>query len=271
MSKYDFSVAMCVYGGDDARDFSEALESVYEQTLVPNEVVLVVDGPVPNEINEVIEKYQAKKNFNVYRLAENMGHGPARQASIVNCKNEYIAIADADDINTKDRFELQIQMFKDNPGLSVISSNCYHFIDSIDNIISEEILPTTDDEIKDKMKTRCPICQASTMMKKSEVEKAGGYLDWFYAEDYYLWIRLMLQGATFANIPKSLLYVRTSEEQMMRRGGYKYFVSLEKLFRYMWQNNMINFPTYFYDVSARFVLQVLLPAKVRGFIRKKLM
>lgn len=53
-----FSVAMCVYGGDNAEWFDAALNSVVNQSVPPNEIVLVIDGPIPDTIQSVISKYQ---------------------------------------------------------------------------------------------------------------------------------------------------------------------------------------------------------------------
>lgn len=265
----DLSVAMCVYGGDNPLFFDEALQSIVSQTFQPKEIVLVVDGPVPDSINSVIQKYlSCPIKVNVIRLSKNMGHGIARNTSIKACKYPYIAIADADDINVSNRFEIQSKFFEDNDKLSVVSSGCYHFSKSINEIINEESLPLSDSEIKNAMKTRCPICQASAMMKKKDVENAGGYIDWFYAEDYYLWLRMMLNGAVFANAKEALLYVRTDESQMHRRGGWKYFQSMRKLFKFMFANNLIGFSTYIFNVCSRFVLQVLLPSRLRALVRK---
>ena len=53
-----FSVAMCVYGKDNPEWFDRALQSItIDQTVKPSEVVLVVDGPVPDKIKNVINKY----------------------------------------------------------------------------------------------------------------------------------------------------------------------------------------------------------------------
>ena len=266
-----FSVSMCVYGGDHAGHFDEALKSIFCQTRMPDEVVLVVDGPVPVDIENVISKYCRQHSIlNVYRLQRNQGHGNARKYGFSKCSYDYIAIADADDINVPERFEVQMKYFEDNPDLGAVSSGCFHFEDDICNIINEERLPETDREIKKKMRTCCPICQPAVILNKSAVLAAGGYKDWYMAEDYFLWIRMMLAGAEFANTSRSLLYLRTTAAQMERRGGYKYFKSMKSLYQYMLREHVINKPVYIFNVSSRFVLQVLLPGRARALIRKLL-
>lgn len=272
MEPLKFSVSMCVYGGDDCVFFQEALSSVYNQTRLPNEVVLVVDGPIPQNIQDVIDQFKKKYDtFRVFYLKENQGHGKARNYCLKKCQYDYVAIADADDINVLNRFEIQMKHFELDAELSAISSGCYHFVNDIKEVINEEHLPINDKDIKKYLKTRCPLCQASTILKKSDVIKAGGYKDWYHAEDYYLWIRMFLKGAKFANTPESLLYVRSDPAQMKRRGGYKYFKSLKKLYKYMLNKKVINFKEYLFNVSSRFVVQVLMPSGLRAYIRKKLL
>lgn len=262
---------MCVYGGDNSKWFRQALESIYSQTLIPNEVVLIVDGPIPADTEAIIQEYQkVKMEFNVYRLERNMGHGNARREGLSHCKYEYIAIADSDDINTPTRFEKQIRCFENDSTLSAVSSWCYHFKDSMENILNEETIPENDEEIKEYMKRRCPLCQASTMFRKKDVERAGGYIDWYYAEDYYLWVRMYLKEAHFYNIPESLIYVRTDEAQSERRGGYKYYRSMEQLFAFMKKNKIIGFDRYILNIAPRFLIQVVMTPKMRAWVRKKL-
>ncbi len=269
MYQYNFSVSMCVYGGDNPEHFKEALESVYNQTLMPDEVVLVVDGPVPEKTNRIIVDYEKKKCIKVIRLCENVGHGKARNIGLENCIYEYVAIVDADDINTPDRFEKEIECFMKDASLAIVGSGVKHFIGDINNVVFVENNPLEDEDIRVFLKKRCPFAQATVMFKREAVIAAGGYMDWYYAEDYYLWIRMYLNGATFRNISRALVYVRGSDEQNRRRGGWRYFCSLTRLFNFMLKNNIIGIPLFLYNTSTRFVLQVLMPNKLRAIIRNK--
>lgn len=266
-----FSAAMCVYGEDNPTYFKEALDSIHLQTLPANEFVLVIDGPVPDSIDNVIAQFENRiPSMRIIRLSENKGHGIARNTALSSCKYDYVVFADADDINVETRFEKQIKAFELDSELCVVSSSCFHFSDSINNIINKESVPVSNEKIRKKMKTSCPICQPSVALKKMDVDSVGGYQDWYLAEDYYLWLRLYLAGKKFANIEEPLVYVRTTREQLDRRGGWKYFKSLHSIYRYMLNHSIIGFGTYAFNVSSRFVIQVLLPNKVRAFVRKVL-
>lgn len=275
VNKYPpFSVSMCVYGGDNPEWFDTALRSVIDQTVKPDEIVLVIDGPIPNGIQAVIDKYTSICNgggvrFIVVKLERNSGHGTARRIGLENCKNEIIALMDADDISISNRFEKQLSYFMQNPVLSIVGSNIQEFIGSLENCTGKRIVPENDFEIKRYMKKRCPMNQMTVMFRKEAVQTVGGYLDWYCDEDYYLWIRLALAGKQFANLSEILVNVRIGEEMYSRRGGWKYFKSEAKLQNYMLKKGMIGLPRYTFNVAVRFVLQVLMPNKLRGIIFQK--
>ena len=176
---------------------------------------------------------------------------------------------DADDLSVPDRFEMQLAVFEKNPDLSIVGGNIHEFIGAPDNCVGKRIVPETDAEIKAYMKKRCPMNQMTVMFRKEAVQKAGGYLDWYCDEDYYLWIRMALSGCQFANVPENLVNVRVGEEMYQRRGGWKYFCSEAKLQGFMLERGMIGIPRYILNVAQRLVLQVLMPNKLRGFIFQK--
>jgi len=270
LNRFDtkFSVSMCVYKNDNPEHFKQALESIIHQTRKPDEIVLVVDGPIPDSIDEVIKVYEANPYFKTIRLPENVGHGSARKIGLENCSYELVALMDADDISIPDRFEKQIKCFEEDDSISIVGGNIKEFIDSVDNIVGIREMPQNDAEIKGYMKKRCPFNQVTVMFKKSEVEAAGGYIDWHNEEDYYLWIRMYQKNALFKNLADTLVFVRVGKEMYQRRGGWRYFVSEAKLQKYMLNNGIINIINYTYNVTIRFILQVLMPNTIRGFIFK---
>lgn len=269
-----FSVSMCVYGGDNPVFFDTALNSVIDQTVSPTEIVLTVDGPIPQPIEAVIEKYrnqlsQTGIQFQVIYLEKNMGHGEARRICFEHCSCDLIALMDADDLSVPDRFEKQLAFFEKNPDLSIVGGNIHEFIGTSDNCVGKRIVPETDVDIKAYMKKRCPMNQVTVMFRKADIAEVGGYIDWFCEEDYYLWIRLALAEKLFANVPENLVNVRVGEEMYQRRGGWKYFCSEAKLQGFMLKEGMIGLPRYAINVVQRLVLQVLMPNKLRGFIFQK--
>ncbi len=280
MNHMNFSVSMCVYGGDDSNHFDAALNSVICQTVRPTEIVLTVDGPIPEKTESVIENHRNALNnsdiaFKVIRLEKNQGHGEARRICFDNCSYELIALMDSDDLSVPERFEKQIEYFQDNPDVSVCGGYITEFISQADSTdishqAGKRIVPKNDEEIKEYMKKRCPMNQVTVMFKKADIEEVGGYIDWYCEEDYYLWIRLTLAGKRFGNIQENLVNVRVGEDMYQRRGGLKYFKSEARLQKYMLEKKLVSAPRCWINISQRLVLQVLMPNSIRGFVFQKL-
>lgn len=269
MNDLKFSVSMCVYGKDDPEWFKTAVDSVIDQTRKPDEIVLVVDGPVPDVLGSVIDEYEKLDFFKVIRFEVNQGHGNARRAGLENCSNELVAIMDADDISANNRFEKQLEAFEKDGELAIVGGNITEFIGEPDKVIGQRIVCGNDTEIKNDLKVRCPMNLVSVMFRKTSVEKVGGFIDWFCEEDYYLWIRMALANMKFSNVQDNLVNVRVGKEMYRRRGGVKYFKSEAKLQGFMLKNKVISFPRYMINVNKRLIVQVLLPNKLRGWVFKK--
>ena len=269
MDLHKFSVSMCVYGKDNPAHFNDAVNSVLKQTVAPSEVVLVVDGPVPQELDSVIKKFESNQIFNVIRLPQNMGHGIARRTGLDNCKYDFVALMDADDLSVRNRFELQLQEFEKNSNLDIVGGNITEFVDNPENIVGKRIVPETDTQIKAYLKKRCPMNQVTVMFKKASVQKVGGYIDWYCDEDYYLWNRMFLAKMTFANVPEILVNVRVGKDMYQRRGSWKYFKSEAKLQWFMFKNKVISLPLFIHNVAIRFCFQVFMPNWLRGLMFQK--
>lgn len=264
-----FSVAMAVYGKDDPWHFKMAVDSILDQTRKPDEVVLVVDGPIPLSLAEVVAAYEAMPFFRVIRLETNSGHGHARRTGLAHCTNELVALMDADDISRPDRFEKQLACMAADPSLSLVGGNIAEFIGTPDRVVSYRTVEQDDKSIKADLCKRSPINQMTVMFRRSDVERAGGYLDFYCEEDYYLWARMVLLDQKFANLPDILVDVRVGNDMYRRRGGLRYFKSEARLQRFLYKNHLIGFLRYSINVTKRLVVQVLCPNRVRSFIFRK--
>lgn len=263
-----FSVAISVYKSDDPKFFDRALFSITEmQTIKPDEIVLVVDGPVCEELNRVIEKYECLYSiFHIIRLEKNGGLGNALKIAVENSKYDLIARMDSDDVSLPTRFEQQLRYFEEHPEVDIVGGDITEFIGDESNIVGKRVVPKSNEEIQEYMRRRCAFNHVSVMYKRDAVQGAGGYQDWFCNEDYYLWIRMWLNHAVFANTGSILVNVRVGKEMYQRRGGWKYFKSEAKLQSFMLKKGVIRVPRYLVNVSERLILQVLVPNKVRGWV-----
>lgn len=268
MYSIPFSVLMCVYKNDKSSYFKIALESVLNQSVTPSEIILVIDGPVPKETREIINEFALKYKdiFNFIDLKVNVGHGKAKNIGLEKCTYELVAIMDSDDVCTKDRFEKQLHYFKKHPETSILGGIISEFNENINISLGQRSLPSTHSEIKKFLKKRCPMNHMTVMFKKSKVIEAGGYLDWHYNEDYYLWIRMYLSGAIFSNLNDIIVYARVNDKFYLRRGGWQYFISESKLQYFMFQKNIINIFRLIFNIKIRFFVQFVVPNKFREWL-----
>ena len=260
---------MSVYKNENPNYLDIALRSITEcQSILPEEIVLIADGPLTEKLDSVISDYCEKYSdvMKVIRLEENRGLGGALKVALDNCKNELVARMDSDDIAVPDRFEQQLKAFESDPALDIIGGDISEFIGDEKNIVAYRRVPLTDKDIKENMKIRCPFNHVSVMFRKSAVQAAGGYLDLFWNEDYFLWIRLAERGAIMANTGTVLVNVRTGKDMYRRRGGSRYFKSEKFLQKYMLSKKMINRKTYFFNLVKRWIVQCALPNSLRGFV-----
>lgn len=265
MEKY--SVLMSLYKKEKPEYLRLAVDSMLNQTVKPDEIVLVEDGPLTDELYAVLDEYGDK--LTRVRNEKNLGLGLALNVGLKACRNELVARMDTDDISKPERCEKQLRYFEQHPETDIVGGDIAEFIGDETNIIGKRMVPQTNAEIREYMKKRCAFNHMSVMYKKTAVEAAGGYQDWFWNEDYYLWIRMWLNGAVFGNTGTVLVNVRTGEEMYQRRGGKKYFKSEKGLQDYMLEHRMIGFGTYAMNVSKRFIVQEMLPNSVRGWVFRK--
>lgn len=269
MEKY--SVLMSVYIKEKPEHLKQSINSMINQTVMPDEIVIVKDGPLTDELIQILNDYDTRYPgmFHYYENAINRGLGISLNNGLSICRNELIARMDTDDISMPDRCEKQLKAFRKNPNLSIISGRIDEFINTPDNIVGSRIVPSTHAENMEYLKKRCPINHVAAMFKKSAVLEAGGYIDWFWNEDYYLWIRMAEHGCIFENIQDSLVLVRVGVEMYRRRGGKKYFDSEVGLQKYMLQKKLIGPGTYFMNVMTRLIVQRMMPNWLRGWVFRK--
>ena len=267
-----FSVLMSIYNGDSPSYLAEALNSLYSQTLLPNEIVLIIDGPINSDLKAVLQFFSNKKELPILQvpLKKNMGLGLALAEGIKYCKYDLIARMDSDDICKENRFQIQIEYLMNNPEISVLGSWIDEFYNDRTNIVSKRKVPKEHVEIMKYMKGRCPLNHPTVIFRKKEVLKAGNYKPYFLKEDIYLWLRLAKSGVKFSNIQESLLLFRTTKGMYKRRGGWKYAKSELNILVYRYQIGFISFMELILYCSLTLPVR-LAPSFLRGFIYSKLL
>ena len=237
----EYSVLMSVYHKEKPECLRQAIESIQTQTLSTNDFVLVCDGPLNEQLDGVIATKQQEmgKTLNVVRLAKNGGLGNALNEGIKHCKNELVARMDSDDIAYPDRCEKQIAVFNTHPEVSICSGIVEEFTTDPNTVDTRRVPPKTHVEIVEFAKKRNPFNHPCVMYKKSAVEAAGSYQDFYLLEDYYLWLRMLMAGYRGYNIQEPLLHMRAGSDMYLRRAGWKYAKTQARLFKFMKQQGFI--------------------------------
>ena len=264
-----FSVLISVYKNDKPCWLYEALKSIYHyQTLKPSEIVIVIDGPIDENLNNVIEKFSEETGIvKKVTLEKNMGLHFALNEGLKYCSNEIIARMDADDVSLPNRFEMQIRKMLENPDIAVLGSYIEEYDEKMEGKMGIRKVPTTYPEVIRFSKKRSPVNHMTAVFRKSIVLSVGGYPSIKNFEDYALWCTLIKSNYIICNIPEVLVRVRGGRTLLKRRKGLKYLKNEIKLIKYL---KKIGFYTY-KDILLHSIPRLitrLMPEEVLYFLYK---
>ena len=254
-----FSVLLSIYHKEKVEYFDRAMKSIWdEQTVKPNEIVLIEDGKLTDELYKTIEKWKNKLHdaLKIIPLEYNRGLGEALNVGLSKCRYALVARMDTDDVALPDRFEKQLQVFK-SYDIDICSSWVSEFELTENNIASYRKLPEKHHQLVTFSKKRNPLNHPAVMYKKAIVQSAGGYKDLTWFEDYYLWVRVIVNGGKLYNIQEPLVNMRAGYAQLERRGGFKYAMSEVRLQKKFLDLGFINIFEFIRNISIRFTSRVV--------------
>ena len=264
-----YSIVMSVYYKDQPEWLVDAIESLLNQTVPSDDIVIVADGPLPKQVDAVLYNYVTSKKIRLIRLMKNMGLGHALNAGIKNAKHELVARMDSDDISVLNRFELQITAFKDNPELDILGGQIAEFIDDPSNVVAYRKVPTSQQEIEKFARRRNPFNHPTVVFKKTFIEKVGCYdSSVIRLEDYDLWLRALSSGATCANLDSTLLKYRLTNDSIKRR---KTISSWKNHIRYrtrFYSREYISFSDYMYGLATQTLILIMPNWVVTGLYKE---
>ena len=265
-----FSVLMSLYKKEKTEYADECFKSLLRQTVQANEWIIVEDGPLTQEMYDLLNSYQKEFPDLIKRvpLKENQGLGIALQIGVEACSYDLIARMDTDDIAREDRFEKQLAEFENNPELDLCGAQIDEFEDSPENVVAQRIVPTKQEDIYQYQKTRDAFNHMTVMFKKNAVLNAGNYQSCPLMEDTFLWVRMLQQGSICKNVDETLLYARIGKDMYERRGGWKYFLRYRSGRKKVYKTGFISYFDYLYTIIIQFII-ALLPSRLRGLIYKK--
>lgn len=267
----DFSVLMSVYKNEKPKYLKQAIESIVNQTMMPNEIVIVKDGSLTEELEQVISYYKKKYNslFEIINFEQNRGLGLALRDGVLACNNEYIARMDTDDIAFLTRFEKQFDYLEKHKEIALLGSWITEFSDDPEHPETITELPCEHKDIVQYAKRRNPFRHMTVIFKKSAVLDSGNYRDFLWFEDYDLWVRMIQKGYKVANISEVLVNVRANDDMFVRRGGNIYFKQDFLFQNYLLDKKFITEAVFIENILIRFVIR-LIPNLIRVFIYKNI-
>ena len=246
-----FSLLLPVYSGDKPDYFVRAFRSsVDQQTLRPDQVVVVQDGPISAELSRVVDEAVASSpvEASVVRLARNVGLAHALERGLDACAHDVVARMDADDISLPERFAKQLPMIED--GCDLVGTGMLEF-NELDRILGRRVPPVGQDEIARQARFRDPFNHPTVVYRKSAVEASGGYRHLPLMEDYWLFARMIMQGSTVQNLPDPLVMYRVDSGAYNRRGGLSLFRSELSLQRRLLADGFVSPAQFLRNVIVR--------------------
>ena len=265
-----FSLLLPVYGGDRPAFLRQAFVStVTEQTRQPDDVVIVQDGPVPDDMRDTLDELSRDSPvpLNVVRLEHNTGLGPALDAGLAACKHDVVARMDADDISVPRRFAVQLPLIE--AGADIVGSALMEFVDDIDHVVQTRVPPLDPTWIRSAARFRDPFNHPTVVYRRAMVQAVGGYQHLPLMEDYLLFARMLAHGAEPANVAEPLVYYRIGAGAYARRGGRALLRSELALQRRFLELGIITRPQYVRNVVLRGGYR-LVPQPVRRVAYRRL-
>lgn len=265
------SVVMAVYYKDRAEWLKQAIESLLNQSVVSDDIVIVADGPLTPQLDATLQTYENARKISLIRLQKNEGLGNALNVGIKHAKNELIARMDSDDISLPNRLELQIAEFVKNPKLDILGGQIAEFINDPDEIVAYRKVPTEQNEIEKFARRRNPFNHPTVMFKKSTIQKIGSYdVSAIRIEDYDLWLRALSNNAVCANLDTTLLKYRSTADAIMRRKTLASLKNHIKARARFYSKGYISLLDLMYGIATQTALFII-PTGLAGVIFKKLM
>ena len=257
---------MSLYKKEHPEYLRLALDSMINQTVRPDEIVLVEDGPLNDELYSVIEEYSPF--LHVVKNESNLGLGLALNVGLKECRNELVARMDTDDISKPERCEKQLGLFEKKPELAIVGCHIDEFVGDTTNVISQRRVPLISNEIYEYAKKRSAFNHPAVMYRKSAVLAEGGYSDLKRNQDVDLFGRMLFKGYKAENIDEALLWFRSSDELAARRKSWENTKSYINTIKTFWKMGYSSFFDYVVVALAQTGMFIM-PTKIQNWVYKK--
>ena len=265
------SVLMSIYIKENPEYLKAAMESVLTQTYPVSEIMLIEDGPLTDELYDVVNEYQEKypEVIKTFAFEENKQLGRALAKGVELCSNELVARMDTDDIAMPDRIEKQVAYMNEHPQVHVLGGSIREFNDegTTDRV---KYMPKTQEEIYRYAKLRNPLNHMTVMFRRSAILEIGNYQHFPFLEDYSLWSRMLTNDYQIRNLEDVLVKARTSMALVRRRSGWDYFKTFSKLRKLQHELGLTSTFEYIKAMAATFIM-IMQPGFIKELAYKKVL
>ena len=206
------TVGIPFYAGETPSHFRDAIDSVLRQSHSPDVVHLVQDGPVPEVLSDIVDRYTTSYDEVVHiHISSNRGLSYALNTSIRQTETPYYARMDADDICHQERLKRQIDFLEAHPTVDILGTAALEFEahpDESGKMLKK--MPEQKEEIERMAHYRTPFIHPSVVFRTRVFETIGLYEEHDMVDDVALWMEAFRHDVGVANLPDPLLYFRTS-------------------------------------------------------------
>ncbi len=256
------SVIMGIYNCEKTLSF--AVKSIQNQTYQNWELIMCDDGSKDGTLVIAQELSKQDSRILVIRNMQNLGLNKTLNHCLKYATGEYIARMDGDDDCVPERFAIQVDFLNAHSEYAIVSSKMVFFDDNGEwgetDIIAE---PTPEDVV-----CGSPICHAPVMMRKTCIDKVGGYTEdarMLRVEDVNLWIKLYTAGYRCYNLNIPLYRMRNDKSAFSRR---KYKYRINSTYVRLLGCKALKLNWIYYIKAFKPMIAGLIPGQIRRMLRK---
>ena len=272
---FSVSVLISVYKNEKHVSLKQAIDSIWtNQTLKPDQIVLVEDGPLPKELEEEIDhsklliEKSSSTTMTIVKLPVNGGLTKALNEGLKYVTGDLIARMDSDDISESHRFERQVAYLESHPDVDIISGALQEF-DAENDCLNVRHYPLTHEECVKFIVKACPLAHPSVMMRRRIFDEGLKYDERYrMSQDIKLWYDAVLAGYRLGNIPEVTLFFRREGDVFRRRSRAKAWNEFKIYMNGIYRLKGLFTLSYRYPI-ARYIFRNLPPSLVKRIYGSK--
>ena len=244
-----FSVLTSIYKKNTIIELDRCFDSIRRQCTKPNEIILVVDGPIEEDIFTKIEHWKQILPIKCFALPKNQGLAAALNYGLDLCACDWVFRIDIDDVCADDRFKIQTEFILNQPSLHIVGGNIECFT-VYPQFFPGRKVPLTNKAIRRFSKYRNPLNHPTVAFKKDAILEIGGYPAARLGQDYLLWVEALRHGLDIQNCTETLVYMQVDNNTYARRGLSNFLFDCKPYFQ-MKRYGITNSIELFIGVVAR--------------------